>query len=79
MAQKPDIKPEIEIDPTPFSELCNFAEQEKMHVEIEKPFTEFPNLFLKLMKGDEVIEKITLEDISSLDKESAKILNKLSA
>lgn len=65
---------------TPFSELCHFAEQYDLIVELDKPFKEFPNILLKVIEkesGDEV-KRITLDDIGSLNDQAAKLLNDLS-
>jgi hypothetical protein len=64
---------------TPFSELCKFADVYGYDVQIEKPFKEMDNLFLKVLDKDgEEVYKITLDDISALNEESAAILNDLS-
>lgn len=65
---------------TPFSELCRFADEYDLVVELDKPFVEFPNILLKVIEkstGDE-IKRITLDDISTLNEEAAKLLNDLS-
>jgi len=65
---------------TPFSELCRFADAKKYIVELDKPFTEFDNLIIKVInkKDGRVIEEISIDDIDSINIEAAKILNKLS-
>lgn len=63
---------------TPFSELCKFADQYSYRVEIEKPFQQFDQLYLKVVNEDgETVERITLEDISTINVESASLLNRL--
>ena len=62
-----------------FKELCRFADASDLRVEIEKPFSEFENLFLKVVNKDkEELVKVTLDNIDKLEKESAKLLNELS-
>ena len=64
---------------TPFTELCKFAEEYELVVEIEKPFVEFENLYLKVVnkKTGEDIKRIMLNDIYSLNEEAAAVLNLL--
>lgn len=64
---------------TPYAELCKFADEYDLVVELDKPFKEFPNLLLKVIErstGDE-IKRIVLDDISSVNDEAAKVLNDL--
>lgn len=64
---------------TPFSELCKFADEFEYDVLLEKPFKEMKNMFLIINDSDgEQLERITLKDISVVNKEAAKLLNKLS-
>ena len=64
---------------TPFAELCRYADQYHLVVEIEKPFQQFDQLFLKLIDADgKEVHRIMLTDISVLNKESASLLNELS-
>lgn len=72
--------PEKETDNfTPFNELCKFADEYGYIIEIDKPFKEFENLILKVTEVDgEVIHKVTLDNIFSLNENSADILNSLS-
>lgn len=64
---------------TPFSELCRYADEYHMIVELEKPFSEFDEIFLRVLdEEDNEIYKITLGDIASLDEEAGKVLNELS-
>lgn len=60
-----------------FNELCKFADEYGFKVEIEKPFKEMDNLFLNIIKDNE-IEQIILKDITHLNKQSAILLNHLS-
>lgn len=64
---------------TPFNELMRYADEFSLHVEIEKPFKEFDQLFLKVVdsEGNE-IKRVVLQDITNIDKESSKLLNELS-
>jgi hypothetical protein len=66
-----------EEDNTPFAELCHFADEHKLTVELEKPFEQMENLFLLVKKSGEVVQKITINDIEALNKEAAKALKKL--
>lgn len=63
-----------------FNELCRFAEEYGLSVELDKPFVEFENIILNVVrKSDEkIVEQVILEDITSLDRKSAHILNDLS-
>ena len=64
---------------TAFSELCRFADEYGYVVELEKPFVEFEQLFLKVLDEDgNEVKKITLKDISSVNKVAGKVLNELS-
>lgn len=64
---------------TPFSELCRYADEFDLVVELDKPFKEFDEIMLKVLDEEgEIVKRITLNDIASLDKEAAKILNELS-
>jgi hypothetical protein len=63
----------------PFTELCHYADEYHLVVEIEKPFPEFDQLFLKLVDADEeVVHRVTLENISYINDEAATLLNELS-
>lgn len=61
-----------------YQELCKFAEKYELTIELEKPFTEFPNLFLRVLDEELELAKMTLANILELDKSAAKILNMLS-
>ena len=63
---------------TPFTELCKFADYYGFIVEIEKPFVEMDQLFLKVLdsEGTEVY-RVTLDDITSVNTEAASVLNDL--
>lgn len=63
-----------------FNELCRFAEEFGLSVELDKPFVEFENIILNVIrKSDEkIVEQVILDDITSLDKKAAHILNQLS-
>jgi len=65
---------------TPFAELCKFADAYDLVIELDKPFVEFPNMVMKVVRksdGDEV-KRIFLDDITTVDDEAAKLLNSLS-
>jgi hypothetical protein len=65
---------------TPFGELCLFSDHYGLHVEIEKPFKEMENLFVKVIDqqtGEEVYRS-AIDDISVLNEEASRILNNLS-
>lgn len=65
---------------TAFTELCRYADEYHLIVELEKPFEEFDQIFLKLIDADgNQVNSIILSDISVLDKESAALLNELSS
>lgn len=62
-----------------FTELCRYAEEYHFVVEIEKPFEEFDQLFLKIMDADgEEVHRVTLDDIYALNDEAASLLNEIS-
>lgn len=63
----------------PFTELCRFTDEYGYTVEIEKPFVEFDEIFLKVLdsEGNEM-KKTTLPDIYTIEKEAGKMLNSLS-
>jgi hypothetical protein len=64
---------------TPYEELCRFAESCDLSVEIDKPFSEFENLFLKVTDKDkEEIGKVAIDNITYIQNASAKLLNDLS-
>lgn len=65
---------------TPFSELCKFADAYDLVIELDKPFVEFPNMVMKVVrKSDkEEVKRIFLDDITSVDEQAAKLLNTLS-
>lgn len=69
-------KPKVEEVFTPFSELCHYAEEFGMTVELDKPFEEFDQLLLVIRDTDgNTVHSVTLEDIADLNQESAKLLN----
>lgn len=62
----------------PYNELCHFADEFKLHVEIDKPFAEMDQMFLKITdKNKKEIKKVTLDSMTDLDTQSASILNEL--
>lgn len=65
---------------TPFSELCKFADAYDLVIELDKPFVEFPNMVMKVIRksDEEEVKRIFLDDITSVDDEAAKLLNSLS-
>ncbi len=74
--------PERDMDKfTPYTELCKFADEYELRLEIEKPFVEMENLFLKVIDRDtgEEVKRVMLNDISSLNDEAATVLNELSS
>jgi hypothetical protein len=84
--ENPDVlheerKPAQEIEEpfTPFNELCRFADKYDYKILIDKPFAEFDELLLEIRdKEDERVERVTLKDITEINKKSARLLNKLS-
>jgi hypothetical protein len=64
---------------SPFNELCRFADEYHLNVEIDKPFPEMNKMFLKIKDSEgEEVSKVVLDDIVDLNSKSASILNDLS-
>lgn len=73
-----DIERPVLDENSPYNELCHFADQYKLWIEIDKPFNEFDEMYLKVVdKENNVIKKILLDSIETLDLESSKMLNEL--
>ena len=62
-----------------FNELCNFADEFGLRVELDKPFNQFDNLILNVVRKEDgkLIEQVIMEDITVIDQNSAKLLNEL--
>ena len=62
-----------------FTELCHYAEEYHLVVELEKPFQEMEGMILKLIDEDgETKHRATLDNIGVLNEQSASLLNELS-
>jgi hypothetical protein len=78
MGNKPYDKDSEEIFNS-FTELCHYADEFHLVVELEKPFEEFDQLFLKIIDSDgEETYRVTIEDIVDLNDEAADLLNEIS-
>ncbi len=63
---------------SPYNELCKFVKEYKLHIELDKPFIEMDQMMLAITDKDKnIIKKITVDDLESLDIASGKILNEL--
>jgi hypothetical protein len=64
---------------TPFAELCRFADSYGYKVELDKPFTVFNNLILKIFDSEgNLAHKVILDSIEEINQEAGKLLNTLS-
>lgn len=59
-----------------FVELCKFADEYGLSVEIDKPFQQFDNLIINVVRKSDkkLIEQEIMTDISNIGTSSAKIL-----
>jgi hypothetical protein len=62
---------------SPYHELCKFADEFRLHVELDKPFIEFKQMRLNIYDGDELVKSVTLEGLDQLDSLAATVLNDL--